>query len=133
MRAEYQSPDHRRRMDGERGAWAMARKTVRTAAKKRVPWWVTMDMTPVYAALVVAVMLGLTIMLGRAPRKGSIHACIDAYAAARTQADTERVDAQRPFDTPKLRGVSCGSLRGTPEYVRIQREQTEHATRRGHA
>lgn len=115
----------------------MAKRPVRQAArKKRVPWWVTMDMTPLYVAGVIVLMLGLTVFLGRTPRKGSIHACIEAYAAAPTHADSERVDAQRPFDTPKLRGVSCGSLRGTPAYVRVLREQQEHAARparRGHA
>jgi hypothetical protein len=112
----------------------MAKRPVRRAGgRKRVPWWVTMDMTPMYVVAVIALMIGLTMVMGRAPRKGSIHACIDAYAAARTQADSERVDAQRPFDTPKMRGVSCGALRGTPEYVRILREQSERAGRSGHA
>lgn len=115
----------------------MAKKPVRKAAgKKRVPWWVTMDMTPLYVAGLIVVMLGLTVFLGRAPRKGSIHACIEAYAAAATKADSEKVDAQRPFDSPKMRGASCGSLKESPEYVRILRQQQEHAARpasRGHA
>jgi hypothetical protein len=111
----------------------MAKTAGRKPGKKRVPFWVTMDMTPVYMGAVVAVVLGSAIFMGRAPRKGSIHACIEAYAAARTQADSERVDAQRPFDTPKAHGSSCGALRGTPEYARILREQQEHAARRGHA
>ncbi len=104
----------------------MASRPVK-AGKKRVPFWLTMDMTPVYMALVVAVVLASAVLVGRTPRKGSIHACMDAYAAAHTQQDTERVDAQRPFDTPKMRGVSCGSLRTTPEYECVEREQARHA------
>lgn len=114
----------------------MATKARRAAGNKRVPWWVTMDMTPLFVVVVIAWVLGLTALLGRATPRGSIHACVDAYAAAHSKEDTARVDAQRPFDTPRIRGASCGSLRGTAEYVRMEREQREHATRavrRGHA
>ena len=100
-----------------------SRKPVRRAGRKRVPFWVTMDMTPLYMAAVVASVLASAWFVGRAPRTGSIHACIVAYADARTQQDTERVDGQRPFDTPKVRGVTCGSLRGTPAYERVLHEQ----------
>lgn len=106
-----------------------SRKPVRKAGNKRVPFWVTMDMTPLYIVGVVASVLLSAWLVGRTPRSGSIHACIDAYAAAHTQQDTERVDTQRPFDTPKMRGVSCGSLRGTPAYDRVLRQQTQHASR----
>ncbi|HEX6041732.1 hypothetical protein [Longimicrobium sp.] len=105
-----------------------SRKPVRKPGKKRVPFWVTMDMTPLYIVGVCVVVVMAAWLVGRAPRKGSIHACIDAYAAAHTQQDTERVDRQRPFDTPKMRGVSCGGLRGTPEYQReLQHQQASRA------
>lgn len=106
-----------------------SRKPVGRAGKKRVPFWVTMDTTPLYIAAVVASVLVSAWFVGRTPREGSIHACIDAYAAARTQQDTGRVDAQRPFDTPKMRGVSCGSLRGTPAYERALHGQAARASR----
>ena len=105
----------------------MASKPVRKAGKKRVPFWVTMDMTPLYIVGVVVTVLLSAWLVSRAPRTGSIHACIDAYAAAHTQQDTERVDRQRPFDSPKARGASCGSLRGTPAYDQVLRQQAKHA------
>jgi hypothetical protein len=112
----------------------MAKKaTTRKPGKKRVPFWVTMDMTPLYMIAVIAAVLGFAFFVGRVPKKGSIHVCMDAYAAARTAADSERVDAERPFDTPKMRASSCGTLRETPEYARVLREQQEKAARRGHA
>jgi hypothetical protein len=101
----------------------MASKPVRKAGNKRVPFWVTMDLTPLYIVAVVASVMLSAWLVSRTPRRGSIHACIDAYAAARTQQDTERVDAQRPFDSPRMRGASCGSLRGTPDYDRVLRQQ----------
>jgi hypothetical protein len=111
----------------------MAKRAGKAPRGRRVPWWVTMDLTPLYVVAVLASVFASAMLIGRAPRNGSIHACIDAYAAATTAADSERVDAQRPFDNPKMRGIRCGALRETPEYARIRRQQAERPARRGHA